>query len=108
MYKLDNTTCSSMQLTCGRWYLPNKDPVQCRYLRRDGGGGDDGGGGEDGGEDDGEDDDGGGEDGGGGDGEDDGDDAAKENYFRLVLQERRQVPHQGRRFKTESVSIVKL
>ena len=21
-----------MQLTCGRWYLPNKDPVQCRYL----------------------------------------------------------------------------
>ena len=31
MYKLDNTTCSSMQLTCGRWYLPNKDPVQCRY-----------------------------------------------------------------------------
>merc|ERR1719431_1121517 len=26
----DNTTCSSMQLTCGRWYLPNKDPVQCR------------------------------------------------------------------------------
>ena len=30
VYKLDNTTCSSMQLTCGRWYLPNKDPVQCR------------------------------------------------------------------------------
>merc|ERR1712013_550169 len=24
VYKLDNTTCSSMQLTCGRWYLPNK------------------------------------------------------------------------------------
>ena len=22
----------SMQLTCGRWYLPNKDPVQCRFL----------------------------------------------------------------------------
>ena len=49
MYKLDNTTCSSMQLTCGRWYLPNKDPVQCRYLRRVGGGvadGEDGGGAE--------------------------------------------------------------
>merc|ERR1712189_105262 len=30
VYKLDNTTCSSMQLTCGRWYLPNKDTVQCR------------------------------------------------------------------------------
>merc|ERR1712181_113253 len=27
VYKLDNTTCSSMQLTCGRWYLPNK--IQC-------------------------------------------------------------------------------
>merc|ERR1712013_551253 len=24
VYKLDNTTCSSMQPTCGRWYLPNK------------------------------------------------------------------------------------
>ena len=68
VYKLDNTTCSSMQLTCGRWYLPNKDPVQCRYPHGGGSGGDDdvnvGGSGEDdgdgtadgGGEDDGVDD----------------------------------------------------
>ena len=30
-----------MQLTCGRWYLPNKDPVQCRYPHGGGSGGDD-------------------------------------------------------------------
>ena len=73
-----------MQLTCGRWYLPNKDPVQCRYLHGGSGGGEDDG---DGNAD--------------GVGEDDGEDdehhlwSEEDKYFQLFLKERRQVPHQG-------------